>query len=106
MIVLLIASVALVGFGGGLWFVSKRPYTQKVTKYTVPPQWIYQPQGEYRDITYDTVADNLQHPDFMYHMQNKPMLNDLGEYGVPRHNVKVNHSTPITQLYRYENIYM
>lgn len=106
MIVLLVASVAAVAFGSGLWIAAKKPYTMRPAKYTVPYQWVYQPNGEYRENMYDTVADNILHPDFMYHMQNKPMVNDLGEYGLPRHNTKINHSMPVTQMYRRSNIYL
>lgn len=102
---LVVAAGAMIVIGGGLWYMASRPY-KNVTKYTIPPQLINQADGRYRQTMYESVADNLDHPDFKYHLHQSPTWQDLGTYGMPRTQMKLNPSSALMELYRTDNLFL
>lgn len=98
----------LAGAGALLWLAAKTPYktiAQKV-KNLIPYSWINTEQGTFKQTTFDTMADNLMHPDFTNNVATMfaPSVQDWGVHGQLRQNIRLYPFSNVTQVYRTGNL--
>lgn len=80
------------------------PHSQN---FTLSPKKLLQEGGEYRHVTFDSIADYISHPDVQSNLSfisgEKGTVN-RGEYGMERLNRRMHPGGNITQIYRTENL--